>query len=307
MALRICCPSCNLTGTLPEQYRGEALVCPGCKIRFQVIRSNPAPAGVREADATGPSRSWLMWRAIAVIGVVGLGLATGKLVFAGLALFSPHHEEATAAAGPKAADPPTRVDLPRPADPPQPAEPPKEVWLHEPDAQARVPAPPDVPQPPDPPIEAELPKAADPPKGAKPPKPVDNLRVTREAFDKIEWQMSRQDIESILASEGEKVDNSLIIRAMGAEPGDKREPYKRVEQGLWLKWQGDDQTTLFVQFGGPNLVQKLDGSFSVGPNTECSMILFMTEKPRPTNAEIRDIHIYWRLGTSSGEIRGSRS
>jgi hypothetical protein len=118
--------------------------------------------------------------------------------------------------------------------------------------------------------------------------------------------MSREDIERVLGQEGEPVDNKLVIRAMGSELGDKREPYKRVDQGLWLKWKGDDQNAIFVQFGGSDLVRNPDGSYSVGPSAGCSLVLFITDKPaNQTNVDSRDIHIYWRLGTGSGEIHDS--
>src|SRR5262249_33050885 len=144
-------------------------------------------------------------------------------------------------------------------------------------------------------------------------KPADNPRVTRAAFDKIQWQMPSKDIESILGK-GESVEDSLVLHAMGSQLGDKREPYRRVEQGLWMKWKGKGHT-IFVQFGGPKVVKNPDGSYSVGPNTECSLVLFITEKPPKMrrigkmNVEIRDIQIYWRLGPRHGEIHhlGSRS
>jgi hypothetical protein len=137
-------------------------------------------------------------------------------------------------------------------------------------------------------------------------KPADNPRVTRAAFDKIQWQMPSKAIERILGK-GESVADSLVLHAMGSELGDKREPYKRVEQGLWMKWKGKEHT-IFVQFGGPKVVQNPDGSYSVGPNTECSLVLFITEKPPrimrtgQRNVEVRDLQIYWRLGPRHGEI-----
>jgi hypothetical protein len=139
----------------------------------------------------------------------------------------------------------------------------------------------------------------------QPPNPADNPHVTRAAFDQIRWQMPSKDIESILGK-GESVDYGLVLRAMGSQPCDPREPYKRVEQGLWMRWKGKDHT-IFVQFGGPKVVQKPDGSYAVGPNTESALVLFITEKPPQMigqrNVEVRDIQIYWRLGPRNGEIR----
>jgi hypothetical protein len=142
--------------------------------------------------------------------------------------------------------------------------------------------------------------------GAPADKPAEGPRVTRAAFDKIRWQMPSKDIARILGK-GAPVDNGLVLQAMGSQLGDRREPYKRVEQGLWMKWKGKDHT-IFVQFGGPKVVKNPDGSYSVGPNTECSLLLFITEKPPrrmrigQRNVEIRDIQIYWRLGPRHGEI-----
>jgi hypothetical protein len=186
---------------------------------------NPGPAPAQEAEASGPSRSWLIWGTVAVLGVVGLlGPAT----------------------------------------------------------------------------------AAAPPQGVDPAKPAGNPRVTRAAFDKIQWQMPSNAIERILGK-GESVDNCLVLDAMGSQPDDRREPYKRVELGLWMKWKGKDHT-IYVQFGGPNVVKNPDGSYSVGPNTECSLVLFITERsPRLMRVgqrivEVRDIQIFWRLGPRHGEI-----
>jgi hypothetical protein len=142
-------------------------------------------------------------------------------------------------------------------------------------------------------------------------KPADNPRVTRAAFDSIQWQMPSNEIERILGK-GAPVDNSVVLHAMGSAPGDRREPYKRVEQGLWMKWKSKDHT-IFVQFGGPNVVRNSDGSYSVGPNTECALVLFITEQPPrrmrigEKNVEIRDIQISWRLGPRNGEIHYSGS
>jgi len=145
--------------------------------------------------------------------------------------------------------------------------------------------------------------------------PADNPRVTRAAFDKIQWRMASKEIESILGK-GEAVDSSLVLHAMGAQMDDRREPFQRVEQGLWMRWTGKD-SSIFVQFGDPTAVKNPDGSYSVGPKTECALVLFITEKPPKimrigqTIIEIRDIQIYWRLGPRHGEIhqeiRHSRS
>src|SRR5262249_20990567 len=138
------------------------------------------------------------------------------------------------------------------ADPPKPADPPK---------KADVPKAADPPKRVDPRKLADPPKAAAaPPQGAERPRPKlgGNPRVTLAAFDTIQWQMRSEDIERILGT-GEPVDNSLVLHAMGSRPDDKREPYRRVEFGLWMEWQGKDHT-IFVQFGGPNVVRHPDGS-----------------------------------------------
>jgi hypothetical protein len=140
--------------------------------------------------------------------------------------------------------------------------------------------------------------------GAVPPKAADNPRVTRAAFDAIQWQMPSQAIERILGK-GEPVASSVVLHAMGSQPGDTREPFDRVEQGLWLVWQGKDQT-IFVQFGGPTVVQNPDGSYSVGPNTESALVLFVTENSS-TIMRMRDIRISYKLGPRHGEIRVVRS
>jgi hypothetical protein len=137
--------------------------------------------------------------------------------------------------------------------------------------------------------------------------PADNPRVTRAAFDKIQWGMPGRAIESILGK-GASVDYSLVLHAMGAQTGDKREPFRSAEQGLWMMWKGKDSSIL-VQFGGPTVVKNPDGSYSVGPNTECALVLFIMEKPPrimrigQQNVEIRNIQIYWRLGPRLGEIK----
>jgi hypothetical protein len=46
-------------------------------------------------------------------------------------------------------------------------------------------------------------------------------------------------------------------------------------------WKGKDHT-IYVPFGGPSLVQDWDGSYSVGPNTRCGMVLLEAIKqPAP--------------------------
>lgn len=132
---------------------------------------------------------------------------------------------------------------------------------------------------------------------------ADNPSVTRSAFDAIRWQMTRQDIETNLGK-GEAVDDyNLVLHALGTRTGDKRIPYRWVEQGLWLKWQGKDQT-IWVQFGGPTVVHNTNGSYSVGPNTECALVLFITEippKPMPMG-QIRNMQISWKSGLRRGDI-----
>jgi hypothetical protein len=139
-------------------------------------------------------------------------------------------------------------------------------------------------------------------------KPADNPRVTCAAFDKIRWLMPSKEIENILGK-GESVgDYSVVLHAMGSQPGAKGAPYQWVEGGLWVKWRGKDQT-IYVQFGGPSVVRNKDGSYSVGPDTQCSLILLITEKSSKTmrrgqmKVEIRDILVSWRRGPRVGQMK----
>ena len=129
-----------------------------------------------------------------------------------------------------------------------------------------------------------------------------NPRVTRAAFDQIKWLMPTKEIESILGK-GESVEDSVVLHAMGSQPGATGEPYDSVEGGLWMKWKGKE-TTIYIQFAGPNVVRNPDGTYSIGPDTQACMILFITEKStRMPPIEIRDIHILYKLGLALGEIR----
>jgi len=44
MALRICCPSCNFIGQVPDQYGGKPILCPRCKHSFNPVPAEPQPA-----------------------------------------------------------------------------------------------------------------------------------------------------------------------------------------------------------------------------------------------------------------------
>jgi hypothetical protein len=119
--------------------------------------------------------------------------------------------------------------------------------------------------------------------------------------------MSSNHIEGILGK-GESVDACLVLRAMGAQLGTKGEPYESAEGGLWVRWKGKDHHTIYVQYGGPEVVKKVDGSYAVGPNTRCCLVLFITEQqPRTmrfgqTTRVYRDIEIYFRLAPRHGYI-----
>jgi hypothetical protein len=109
MAIRVACPSCNGTSKVPEQYRGQTILCRRCQASFQVgpypaPRRNPEPIspGRRKAPRALHSRdrSWGIWIAVALLGGVGLG----SLVTAGILLSSDkspfaNHEAPTVAAG----------------------------------------------------------------------------------------------------------------------------------------------------------------------------------------------------------------
>jgi hypothetical protein len=127
--------------------------------------------------------------------------------------------------------------------------------------------------------------------------PVDNARVTRAAFDRIQWLMPRKDIESMLG-QGELVDNDVVLCALGPKPPTGAHLHERAEFGLWMRWKGKNHT-IFVQFGGPTLVKNPDGSYSIGPNTQSGLVLFITENPAVGK---RDVDIDWKLGPREGHI-----
>jgi hypothetical protein len=137
--------------------------------------------------------------------------------------------------------------------------------------------------------------------------PADNPRVTPAAFDKIKWQMPSKDVECILGK-GQPVEDRVVLQALGSQPGAKGAPYEWVEGGLWMKWKGKDQT-IYVQYGGPTVVRNKNGSYSVGPNTRCGLILFITEKPSRTmrigqqKVEIRNLLVSWRRGPRVGQMK----
>jgi hypothetical protein len=136
---------------------------------------------------------------------------------------------------------------------------------------------------------------ADPPRPAEPP--AENPRVTHAAFDRIQWLMPSKEIEGILGP-GERVDNSVVCRALGPKPPTRAELHERAELGLWMQWKGKNHT-IFVQFGGPTLMQNQDGSYSIGPNTQCGLVLFVADNPTVAR---RDADIDWKLGPRAGHI-----
>lgn len=132
--------------------------------------------------------------------------------------------------------------------------------------------------------------------------PAGNPRATRAAFDRIQCKMPSKDIDAILGK-GTLVEDADVLHAMGSQPGATGDPYESVEGGLWLKWKGKE-STIYIQFAGPTVVQNRDGTYAIGPNTEASMILFITEKQSiQRDVVTRDIHIVYQWRTARGEIR----
>lgn len=58
MALRICCPSCNFTGQVPDQHSGKMIQCPRCKTGFRAGPAGPAvPPAANRPAASRPAAS----------------------------------------------------------------------------------------------------------------------------------------------------------------------------------------------------------------------------------------------------------
>jgi hypothetical protein len=119
--------------------------------------------------------------------------------------------------------------------------------------------------------------------------------------------MPSKDIESILGK-GELVDNSVVVRALGSPPATYAWLCEEGERGLWVQWKYQNRT-MFVQFGGPTVVQNKDGLYSIGPNTQCGLVLFMTENPsggsmteNPSGGMREEVDIDYKLGPRRGHL-----